>query len=862
MKERQAIYELIQLLEISEDIDLLLQRLIYHITELMNAKAAVLRLLQNGNLYITATYNLESDKKVIGADHGICGEVIKEGKVKIFNRQQLEGKDLDIPAYSAICIPLKIKEKIMGTILVYNKIDSEEGIGDFSEEDISLGELFSAVASLIILKSMQFKELQQREAETKKAVAQTEELKSYLESLIESSADAIVATDLNNIVTAWNKGAENIFGFKAEEVIGKSLPVIPDFLIDVEKFYLEKVKNGETLKNIETVRLTKEGKIIEVSVTLSPIKNIHGEVIGVSRIARDITEKKKLERDLIRRNEELTKILFISSAVRTTLELNKLLRMILTVITMGEGLGFNRALLFLVDEEENRLNGVMAVGPSSYEEAWKIWSSMAQEKKTLFEVLDELLKKDFEEDTFLDRLCKNISIPLDENTPIARAIREKRVFYIKNVHQQEADPIIIQQLGSESYAVVPLISKNKAIGAIWVDNLYTRKSISSQDLNFLKGFADQVAGVIENAWIFDKVEKAEKELEMLFNSITDLIYYTDQTYTIKKVNKAFLEKLAMKESDIIEKKCFQLIHKTNHPLKDCPHRKAIETGKATVGEIEENYLDGVYLLSSSPIFDNNGNLIGTINVARDVSELKKLREKVIAMERMAALGEIAAKVAHEIRNPLLAVGGFAKRLKKELQDENLKEYARVIVEEVKRLEKILNETLSFVKPASMKKEPFNIKRLIEDVVNLIESTIKENSNEFALFIENDFMVIGSYDKIKEVLLNLLSNANEATKNGKISLRIKKAHIIPEELKNKEKQYFLVEIEDTGMGIEKSNLKKIFEPFFTTKISGTGLGLSISKRIIEDHDGIIDVESEMGKGTIFRIYLPIYEEGGR
>jgi PAS domain S-box-containing protein len=865
MRERQALFELIKLLELSEDINVLLERLIYHASELMNAQGGLIRLIKDGNLYITATYNIQTDKKVIPLDEGICGMVIKEGKVRVFNKQELEGIELDIPAYSAICIPLKIEEagneKVIGTILIYNKLDSEEGAGEFTEEDISLGQLFSSVASLIILKAMRFKELKEKETITVNAMQKIEELKNYLESLIESSADAIVATDLENIVTAWNKGAENIFGFTRDEVIGRPLPVIPDFLHEVERFFIERVKKGEILQEIETVRITKDGRFIEVSLSLSPIKDATGKIIGVSRIARDITEKKKLERDLIRRNEELTKILFISSAIRSTLELNKLLRMILTVITMGEGLGFNRAILFLVDENENSIKGTMAVGPSSYEEAWQIWSSMTKEKKTLFEVLEELTNKEFEEDTFIERLCRNINISLEENTPIVKAIKERKIFNITDVQKEESDPVIIQQLGSHAYAIVPLVSKDKAIGVVWVDNLYTKKPITEQDINFLKGFADQVAAAIENAWIFEKVEKAEKELEMLFNSITDLLYYTDEYYTIKKVNKAFLDKTGKEEKDVINKKCFQILHKTEYPPKNCPHKKAIENKKPAIAEIEENFLEGVYLLSSSPIFDKNGNLIGTINLGRDITELRNLREKIASMEKMAALGEMAAKVAHEIRNPLLAIGGFAKRLDKSLQDENLKEYVRVIVDETKRLERILNETLSFVKPYYMGKKPFIINELINDVVNFTESLIKDKNNELIVEIEENCSVQGNYDRLKEVLLNIITNANEATQNGKIYLRVKKIGRLPESEKLNE-EYFVIEIEDTGCGISKENMKKLFTPFFTTKTNGTGLGLAISKRIIEDHGGIISVESELNKGTIFKIYLPIYQKGGQ
>lgn len=217
MKERQALFEIIKLLEIYEDTEILLERLIYYVCELMNAQAGIVRLIKDGNLYVTATYNIDSSKTIINLDEGICGKVLKEGRVKTFNKAQLEGFELDIPAHSAICIPLKIQQENIGTILIYNKLDSEEGFGEFTEEDISLGELFSAIASLIILKSLQFKELRERETENIKVMTQLQELKSYLESLIQSSADAIVATDLDNIVTAWNRGAENIFGYKKKK---------------------------------------------------------------------------------------------------------------------------------------------------------------------------------------------------------------------------------------------------------------------------------------------------------------------------------------------------------------------------------------------------------------------------------------------------------------------------------------------------------------------------------------------------------------------------------------------------------------------------------------------------------------------
>ena len=153
-------------------------------------------------------------------------------------------------------------------------------------------------------------------------VAQTKE---YLEGIIENSADAIVTSDLNGIITSWNKGAEYIYGFKKEESIGKYLPFVPDALVDPEWENNRRVKNGEQLKRIETLRKRKDGSLITVTLTLSPVKNAAGEVIGISGISRDVSELKDVEKELVRRNQELSRLFFISSAMRGTLELDRLL---------------------------------------------------------------------------------------------------------------------------------------------------------------------------------------------------------------------------------------------------------------------------------------------------------------------------------------------------------------------------------------------------------------------------------------------------------------------------------------------------------------------------------------------------------
>jgi signal transduction histidine kinase len=240
--------------------------------------------------------------------------------------------------------------------------------------------------------------------------------------------------------------------------------------------------------------------------------------------------------------------------------------------------------------------------------------------------------------------------------------------------------------------------------------------------------------------------------------------------------------------------------------------------------------------------------MGTVNVVSDITELKTLRERVIKTDRLAALGEVAARVAHEIRNPLVSLGGFAKRLEKKL-DGGLKEYADIIAKEVERLEGILNDILSFVKETRIKKETVLSNALMEEILSLIGSEIEDKN----IVLNREFLepveIFVDPNRIKDALLNILKNAVQAIgNNGMITVRI-----------YKQDGYCVFEIKDTGPGISDEDLPFIFDPFFTTKKFGTGLGLTITHRIIEEHDGNLAVESRKGEGSAFRVSIPLKKE---
>jgi signal transduction histidine kinase len=224
---------------------------------------------------------------------------------------------------------------------------------------------------------------------------------------------------------------------------------------------------------------------------------------------------------------------------------------------------------------------------------------------------------------------------------------------------------------------------------------------------------------------------------------------------------------------------------------------------------------------------------------------------------MAALGEMAAKVAHEIRNPLLSIGGFARRLEARV-DGDLKEYSKIIADEVRRLEGILNDTLSFVKTAKLEKSEVDIDELLNNVIILLEPAVYDKGNILIKEVVHPIKIFADHDRLKEALLNIVSNSNQATEYGIITLRAytEKAASEPDMFGYiPEKIEVVIEVEDTGYGIKEEDLRRIFDPFFTTRATGTGLGLSITKRIIEEHGGRMEVESIYGTGTKFKIYMP-------
>ncbi|MBV7276280.1 hypothetical protein JMF89_12305 [Clostridiaceae bacterium UIB06] len=229
----------------------------------------------------------------------------------------------------------------------------------------------------------------------------------------------------------------------------------------------------------------------------------------------------------------------------------------------------------------------------------------------------------------------------------------------------------------------------------------------------------------------------------------------------------------------------------------------------------------------------------------------ELEKSVIRAKNLEALAAMSAGMAHEIRNPLTSIRGYAEYIQFELKEEDkLQEDIEIIIDEVDRLNRIVDKFLNFARPKELSLKPENINDVARVALKVIEKEVNKNNIKVSIQFSKIPLVLMDVDQIQQVLLNILANSIQAMSEGG-ALGIVTGL-------EKELNMVYIEISDTGIGIKPEDYDKIFEPFFTTKDKGVGLGLSICSRIIENHKGFMEVESNLNKGSKFTIKLPVIE----
>jgi len=304
-----------------------------------------------------------------------------------------------------------------------------------------------------------------------------------------------------------------------------------------------------------------------------------------------------------------------------------------------------------------------------------------------------------------------------------------------------------------------------------------------------------------------------------------------------------------------------------------PEYREMSEGDFVIPRFELSYKksDGkvLYLgFSISVLRDKAGRRIGRILGFQDLTNFREMEDQVKRMDRLAAVGRLAAGIAHEVRNPLASISGSVQLLSKnpEIKDDD-KRLMDIIVRESNNLNLLISDFTQFARPVKQDRERINLKKIVEEVVHIFKNSPEcERLEDVRIHIPEDLHIHVGQQQFNQVLWNLLINAVQSLKDNKgeisVAARVTEEGFLPVEGIDSSKNDFVLswielKISDNGCGIDNTKIDRIFDPFYTTKDRGTGLGLSIVHKIVKDYDGYISVESEEGKGTVFSIYLYSY-----
>jgi len=651
-------------------------------------------------------------------------------------------------------------------------------------------------------------------------------------AIIESSHDAIISMDLAGNVVSWNQGAEKLYGYSAAESMGQGLPRLiapnqaPDFAHS-----LETIRRGEAIPQFGTTRLAKDGRTVDVAVTLSPVKSATGQIVGVSSIERDISEQKQVEAALrIQRD--------VSRALSATDELHAALALILDAALRMESIDSGG--IYLVDQ-----SGALDL------------------------VVHHGLSPQFVAD------ASHYAV----DAPQARVVRDGQVRYGTYQGIRTQPNAADNTEGLHALAVIPVLHQGQLLAVLNLAS-HTHDVIPTNTRNTLETLALHIGSALRRLRADAELRTSRQNLRALFDTVDDFVFVLDGMGHILQVNAVVCERLGYSIEELAGQDVLCV-----HP----PQRRA--EAAAIIGEM----LAGQRDFCAIPLQASNGTLIpvethvvrGTwddqpaiFGVTRDITEHQRQEEEIrrlnTTLEQQVAQLELAltalkradqvkdeflAAVSHELRTPLTSVLGMAETL--ELQygsqfDERQHQYVRIIRENGSRLLALVNSILDYTAVIAAKVNvqpgPCRLANLCAASLHAIQSRAAQKGLEVAYVSEPaDVELISDGNGITQVLHNLLDNAIKFTPaGGRIGLAVSGAQGA---------KRVQVVVWDTGIGIAPADQARIFKPFIqadsslSRRYEGIGLGLSYARRMVELLGGTLVLESTLGEGCRFTVTLP-------
>jgi PAS domain S-box-containing protein len=653
---------------------------------------------------------------------------------------------------------------------------------------------------------------------------------AFLASLVESSDDAIIGKTLEGIVTSWNSGAEKIFGFKRAEIIGKPITaIIPSDRLAEEVDILDRIVRGETVSHFETKRLRKDGALIDVSVTISPIRDDKGMIAGASKIARDISPIKARQAEIERLSRLYSALCGINQVIIRAPTREQL---------------FNRTCTILCES-------------GGFKTAWIGW---------YFPETREIRPVASHGDThgYLEHFTIPIDSAIEANGPSGRAFREcRKVICNSTLTDPSTKPWwdAMKRNDLRSSAAFPISIENVATGLLTV---YASEEgfFRDKEIALLEETASDISLGLEN---IARQKKISEQAHFL-DSAQEGIYVTDLDNRITYWNKGAETIFGWSAEEMMGTKTTDRLYEDVSGF-TVLSRETLEKGSLSA-EIRKRTKSGKILsvgTHATVIRDEQGAPKSILVINIDVTAQRSLEAQFLRAQRLESIGALAGGIAHDMNNLLAPIMMGVDLLRAASLSSQQRNIVEIIDRSAHRGTELVKQVLAFARGSEGSKIALNVGPILKEVRAIVENTFPKNITVSTDIGRDLWLVVAQPTQVNQVLMNLSVNARDAMPDGGRLVLAAKNLVVQSDAAHGDSKvaagkYVSIEVTDTGSGIEPTVLEHIFEPFFTTKDpgKGTGLGLSTVKGIVQGAGGYLDVRSEVGKGSTFRILMPAQE----
>ncbi len=653
------------------------------------------------------------------------------------------------------------------------------------------------------------------------------EAAQHWQTTFDAVNDAIMLLDTSGSILRCNKAFASLVKLPFHEIVGSTCwKLMHGMEHPLSECPVEKMK----------ISRKRESLVLPIGdlwyrVIADPIIDEQGAVTGAIHSMTDITEETYREQELLISQKRIKALLDLSLMGESTEE--ELCNFALEA--MVELTGSEGGYLHLFDDESKAI-------------LLTSWS-----KKVLEACMDS----------------KGLHYPLDKAGIWADPARTKQPV-IHNDYQSELNkkgcpeghfPVL-------RHMSVPVLDGDKVVAIAGVGN--SKQPYSQTDIDQLSLFMNSLWKLIRQKRVQTSLELNEnkfRELSQEFHALLDAnpdrLMLLSPDLNILWTNRKVEDIAKLKSSALVGSHCYRILYEASEPCERCPVLRCFRTGSIETEVLTAS--DGTIMdIRAVPIKDDNGRVVNVIDMARDITEHRKLEMQLQQAQKMEAMGTLAGGIAHDFNNILNVIMGYSGMLayKGELNNEG-QAYLKEIMDSVDRAAHLTRGILAFSRKQTLEVKPLDVKTVISSVAKMLGRILGEDIRIELRLAEGALPIMADFMQIEQILMNLATNARDAMQKGGVFYIECSQETIGQEFIDrngfgKEGEYVVVTITDTGHGMPEHVRLKIFDPFFTTKEigRGTGLGMSIVFGIIKQHKGYIICESEPERGTTFRLYFPL------